>query len=87
MIIMDKIATKYGLDYEEQQLMAVHNLTNDAHTRQGLIEVLEDMQTYISPDDPLEDMLRQNTKDALAHLRQMTDEDFAELDLTVDFPD
>ena len=48
--------------------------------------VLEDMQTYISPDDPLEDMLRQNTKDALAHLRQMTDADFAALDLTVDFP-
>lgn len=87
MTIIDEIAAKYGLGYEEQQLMAVHNLTNDAGTRQGLIEVLEDMQTYISPDDPLEDMLRQNTKDALAHLRQMTDADFAELDLTVDFPD
>ena len=73
MTIIDEIAAKYGLGYEEQQLMAIHNLTNDAGTRQGLIEVLEDM-------------LRQNTKDALAHLRQMTDADFAALDLTVDFP-
>ena len=50
MTIIDEIAAKYGLGYEEQQLMAIHNLTNDAGTRQGLIDVLEDMQTYISPD-------------------------------------
>ena len=32
MTIIDEIAAKYGLGYEEQQLMAVHNLTNDAGT-------------------------------------------------------
>ena len=74
------------ITYEEQQLMAIHNLNNAAGTREGLIAVLEEIRSAADPGIPQDADLLVYTDAALAHLRGMRDEEFAALDLTVDFP-
>lgn len=83
---MAKITTR-PIGYEEQQLMAIHNLNNDAGTRLGLIDVLEEIRKASDPDIPEDADLLVYTDAALAHLREMSDEEFDALDLTVDFPE
>lgn len=83
---MAKITTN-PISYEEQQLMAIHNLNNDAGTRQGMIDVLEEIRKASDPDIPEDADLLVYTDAALTHLREMSDEDFEALDLIVDFPE
>lgn len=75
------------ITYEELQLMAIYNVNNTAGTRQGLIDVLEDMRGDIDPNIPEDAELLSCTDAALQHLREMSDEEFSELDLSVDFPE
>lgn len=79
--------TRDPMTYEEQQLMAIYNLNNDAGSRQGLIAVLADMRKDIDSSDPDEQELLTYTDAALRHLGEMSDDEFAALDLTVDFPE
>lgn len=74
------------LPYEVQQIMAIYNLNNEAGTREGLIAVLGEMRGYINPNDDRDKELLEHTDAALQLLREMSDAEFAELDLTVDFP-
>lgn len=76
-----------SLAYEELQLLAIYNLNNAAGTRQGLIEVLEDMRRVIDPEIPEDVDLLGRTDVALSHLREMSDAEFEILDLSVDFPE
>ncbi len=73
------------LPYEVQQIMAIYNLNNEAGTREGLIAVLGEMRGYINPNDDRDKELLEHTDAALQLLRKMSDAEFAELDLTVDF--
>lgn len=79
--------TMNPISYEEQQLMAIHNLNNDAGTREGLIAVLEQIRDASDPDIPQDADLLVYTNAALGHLREMSDEEFSGLDMTVDFPE
>ena len=74
------------IKYEEEQLMAIYNLMNDAGTRQGLIDIIADMAKDINPEIPSDVELQGHVEAVLAHLRNMSDEEFSNLDLTVDFP-
>ena len=74
------------ITYEEQQLMAIHNLNNDAGTREGLIDVLEEIRRAADPNIPQDADLLICTDAALEHLREMSDEEFQALDMSVDFP-
>ncbi len=65
-----------NITFEEQALMGIYNA---AGTRQGLIEALAEMQTYISSG---EQELLQLTDSALGKLRAMTDADYEALDLS-----
>ena len=67
-----------NLTIDEQQLMAIFN----AGTRESTIAALEKMSTELEPD---ETELRELTASALEKLRSMTDDEFAALDLTIDF--
>ena len=57
-------------------------LYNKAGTRTGLIAALEDMRSYLEPD---EDELRELTDSALAKLRRMSNAEFEAVDLYPDF--
>ena len=74
------------IKYEEEQLMAIYNLMNDAGTRQGLIDIIADMAKDINPKIPSDVELQGHVEAVLGHLRNMSDEEFSNLDLTVDFP-
>ena len=76
-----------AIPYDTQQLMAIYNLNNEEGTRQGLIAVLEEMRGYINPENEEDKALLQHTDAALQLLRDITDTEFNELDLTVDFPE
>ena len=67
------------LTYEEQQLMALYNSTG---TRSGLIAALREMREYLGPEDA---DLRMLTDSAIEKLEAMTEEDYAALDLVLDF--
>ena len=67
------------ITYEEQQLMA---LFNSAGTRQGLISELEQMRGQLTAEDA---DLKKLTDASLDKLRDMTDAEFATLDLFPDF--
>lgn len=60
--------------YEERQLMAIYN----TGTRKGLLEELMEMQSYISAE---EDDLSKLTASAIRKLQEMSDDDYAALDL------
>ena len=63
---------------DEMNLMCIYQ-TGD---RQGLISTLKEMQGYLDED---ETELRNLTDSALQKLGEITDEDFAELELVPDF--
>lgn len=64
--------------YEERQLMAIYN----TGTRKGLLEELIEMQSYISAE---EDDLSKLTASAIRKLQEMSDDDYAALDLVPEF--
>ena len=64
--------------YEERQLMAIYN----TGTRKGLLEELMEMQSYISAE---EDDLSKLTASAIRKLQEMSDDDYAALDLVPEF--
>lgn len=68
-----------NLTYEEQQLMALYN---SAGTRTGLIHELTEMRSYLSEEDA---DLVELTDSVLSKLEDMTDAEFAALDLIPDF--
>ena len=65
--------------FEERNLMCLYN---KAGTRTGLIAALEDMRSYLEPD---EDELRELTDSVLAKLRRMSNAEFEAVDLYPDF--
>ena len=67
-----------AMTYDEQQLIAIHN----AGTRTETIFALKEMREYISAE---ETELKAITDSAISHLEEMTDEDYAQLDLIPDF--
>lgn len=64
--------------FEERQLMAIYN----TGTRKGLLEELTEMQSYISAE---EDDLSKLTASAIRKLQEMSDDDYAALDLVPEF--
>lgn len=64
--------------YEERQLMAIYN----TGTRKGLLEELIEMQSYISAE---EKDLNKLTASAIRKLQEMSDDDYAALDLVPEF--
>lgn len=64
--------------FEEQALMAIYN----PGTRLGLIQVLNEMRTYLAED---EQELRTLTDSAINKLSQITDDAFEKLDLISNF--
>ena len=64
--------------YEERQLMAIYN----TGTRRGLLEELTEMQSYISAE---ETDLNKLTASAIRKLQEMSDDDYAALDLVPEF--
>ena len=64
--------------YEERQLMAIYN----TGTRKGLLEELIEMQSYISAE---EEDLSKLTASAICKLQEMSDDDYAALDLVPEF--
>lgn len=65
------------ITYDEKMMMCLYN----TGSRNGLIESLKDMSTYLKPD---ETSLRQLTDSTLEKLYKMTDEEFDQLDLFAD---
>lgn len=64
--------------YEEQQLISIYN----PGTRQGMIQVLAEMRTYLDED---ERELKDLTDSTIAKLNAITDAAFDTLDLIPDF--
>ena len=64
--------------FEERQLMAIYN----TGTRKGLLEELIEMQSYISAE---EEDLSKLTASAIRKLQEMSDDDYAALDLVPEF--
>ena len=62
----------------DEMMMCLYN----TGSRNGLIESLKDMSTYLKPD---EIDLKQLTDSTLEKLYKMTDEEFDQLDLVPDF--
>ena len=64
------------ITFEEQELMSIYNASG---TREGLIHDLSEMRSYLGPEDQ---DLQVITDSALEKLHDMTDADFAALDLS-----
>ena len=64
--------------FEEPNLLCIYN----TGSRSGLIEALTDMQQELAPD---EHQLRSLTESVLNKLRNMTDDQFEQLELYPDF--
>lgn len=64
--------------FEERQLMAIYN----TGTRKGLLEELIEIQSYISAE---EEELNKLTASAIRKLQEMSDDDYAALDLVPEF--
>ncbi|MBQ2392191.1 MAG: transposon-transfer assisting family protein [Clostridia bacterium] len=69
-----------AVTYDEQQLIAIHN----AGTRTDTISALKEMREYISAE---ETELKAITDSAISRLEEMTDEEYAQLDLIPDLFD
>ncbi len=69
-----------AVTYDEQQLIAIHN----AGTRTETVSALKEMREYISAE---ETELKAITDSAISRLEEMTDEEYAQLDLIPDFID
>ena len=79
--------TTPSIPYEVEQVMAIYNINNSSGTLEGLIAVLENLQSEIPQEHRQEDaMLLEAVNYALELLRGMTQEAFEALDLVVDFP-
>ncbi len=70
-----------NITYEEQQLISLYNSSG---TRAGLIDDLRSMRNYLGDGDA---ELKELTESAIGKLDAMTDEAFADLDLTPDIFD
>ena len=70
-----------NITFEEQQLMSLYNSSG---TRTGLIDNLRSMRNYLGVGDA---ELKELTDSAVGKLDAMTDEKFADLDLTHDIFD
>ena len=68
--------------YDELNLMWVHD-RSDGHSRLGLIRDLKRMRSYLVKEEV---WLRNLTDAAVAKLEDMTDEEFAGLNLDPDIP-
>ena len=64
--------------HDEINLMAIYN----TGTRKGLLEELTEMQSYISAE---EKDLNKLTASAIRKLQEMSDDDYAALDLVPEF--
>ena len=64
--------------HDELNLMAIYN----TGTRKGLLEELMEMQSYISAE---EEELNKLTASAIRKLQEMSDDDYAALDLVPEF--
>ena len=69
-----------AVTYDEQQLIAIHN----AGSRTETVSALKEMREYISTE---ETELKAITDSAISRLEEMTDEEYAQLDLIPDFID
>lgn len=69
-----------AVTYDEQQLIAIHN----AGSRTETISALKEMREYISDEEP---ELKAITDSAISRLEEMTDEEYAQLDLIPDLFD
>lgn len=69
---------KENFTYEEQQLMSIYN----PGPRLGLIQALAEMRTYLDKDEV---ELLALTDSAIKKLNQLTDAEFAALELYPDF--
>ena len=69
-----------AVTYDEQQLIAIHN----AGSRTETVSALKEMREYISAE---ETELKAITDSAISRLEEMTDEEYAQLDLIPDFID
>ena len=69
-----------AVTYDEQQIIAIHN----AGSRTETISALKEMREYISAE---ETELKAITDSAISRLEEMTDEEYAQLDLIHDFID
>lgn len=67
-----------NITFDEQQLMSLYN----PGTREGLIAALIEMRGYLADD---ETELRELTDSSIAKLTNITDEQYAQLDLFPDF--
>ena len=72
--------TDNGISFDEQEFMALYNASG---TRQGLIDALEEMHEYLSPD-PEDQELKSFTESCMAKLKAMTDEEYSGMDLSSD---
>lgn len=66
--------------FEEMNLMCIYN--SETGTRQGLIQELAAMRSYLDAD---ETELKEMTDSTIQKLRGMTDAEFDELELYPDF--
>ena len=69
-----------AVTYDEQQLIAIHN----AGSRTETVSALKEMREYISAE---ETELKAITDSAISRLEEMTDEEYAQLDLIPDLFD
>lgn len=67
------------LTFEEKNLVCIYN---ESGTRRGVIDAMREMRTYL---DPGETEMRALTDSALDKLEQMSDAEYAALDLFPDF--
>ncbi|MEE1011258.1 MAG: transposon-transfer assisting family protein [Acutalibacteraceae bacterium] len=69
-----------AVTYDEQLLIAIHN----AGSRTETVSALKEMREYISAE---ETELKAITDSAISRLEEMTDEEYAQLDLIPDLFD
>lgn len=67
--------TDNGISFDEQEFMALYNASG---TRKGLIDALEEMHGFISPE---EEQLKEVTESCIEKLKAMSDEEYRELEL------
>ena len=66
------------ISYDEQQLIAIHNVGSRTKT----VLNLKEMRKFISDE---ETDLKSITDSAIRHLEEMTDEEYEQIDLIPDF--
>lgn len=64
-----------SISFDEQEFMALYNASG---TRQGLIDALEEMHGYLSPDDA---ELKAFTESCIEKLKSMSNEEYRSMNL------